>query len=87
MSRLMGLAKEMPLHNYPMDSMDDRITISVPLRRDLKELLAEESKRLGVDESTLATKIVIEHLLQVKDAARNDRSNESRPGGGCFIIE
>ncbi len=66
--------------------MEDRINISVPLRHDLMVMLTEESKKQGVDESTLATKIVIEHLLRVKEAAESGTATP-RPGSGCFIIE
>jgi hypothetical protein len=82
----MGLAKDISFHIFIRESMEDRINISVPLRHDLMEMLTEESKRQGVDESTLATKIVIEHLLRVKEAARSGNASP-RPGGGCFIIE
>jgi|GEM_PF-5863440 hypothetical protein len=82
----MGLAKDISFHIYIRESMEDRIDISVPLRQDLMEMLTEEARRQGVDESTLATKIVIEHLLHVKEAAKSGTGNR-RPGGGCFIIE
>ena len=61
----MGLAKDSRFHMQSRDCMEDPVSILIPLGKNIRELLEEESERLGMSESDLAARIVMEHLRQI----------------------
>jgi hypothetical protein len=60
-----------------MDSLNTKIEIEIP--KDIRILLVEKSRRCGMDESSYATRVIIDYLRLLNESRRSPVQRSENP--------